>query len=145
MMRRDNRMYKEIRLGKKDQQGEERRRQEAYLQVTPFEVINVKFPSLLPSFPLPSLLHFSPRLLFSFAPAPSAFTLLYLLPLPVSPVYEGKFIGLPGAVSWRWPPLLKPQQGFALHMEQKEHSGHTGLFPLSHIKHDSTLTPPIIC
>lgn len=145
MMWRDNRMYKEIRLGKKDEQGEERRRQEAYLQVTPFEAINVKFPSLLPSFPLPALLHFSPPLLLSFAPAPSAFTLLYLLPLPVSPVYEGKFIGLPGAVSWRWPPLLKPQQGFALHMEQKEHSGHTGLFPLSHITHDSTLTPPIIC
>lgn len=64
--------------------------------------------------------------------------------LPVSPVYEGKFIGLPGAVSWRWPPLLKPQQGFTLHMEQKRHSGHTGLFPSPHITHDDTLTPPII-
>ncbi|XP_037313220.2 E3 ubiquitin-protein ligase RNF220a isoform X4 [Pungitius pungitius] len=53
-----------------------------------------------------------------------------------SPVYEGKFIGLPGAVSWRWPPLLKPQQGFALHMEQKRHSGHTGLFPSARITHD---------
>ncbi|XP_027139587.1 E3 ubiquitin-protein ligase RNF220a isoform X2 [Larimichthys crocea] len=53
-----------------------------------------------------------------------------------SPVYEGKFIGLPGAVSWRWPPLLKPQQGFTLHMEQKQHSGHTGLFPSPHITHD---------
>lgn len=73
MMWRDNRMYKEIRLGGKDQQGEERRRQEAYLQVTPFEVINVKFPSLLPSFPLPSLLHFSP--VFSFPLPP------HLLPL----------------------------------------------------------------
>lgn len=103
-------------------------------------------PCYLPS---DSLLCYISPLLFSFPlpppPAPSAFTLLYLLPLPVSPVYEGKFIGLPGAVSWRWPPLLKPQQGFALHMEQKEHSGHTGLFPLSHITHDSTLTPPIIC
>ncbi|XP_044074480.1 E3 ubiquitin-protein ligase RNF220a isoform X4 [Siniperca chuatsi] len=39
-----------------------------------------------------------------------------------SPVYEGKFIGLPGAVSWRWPPLFKPQQGFTLHMEQRQHS-----------------------
>lgn len=65
--------------------------------------------------------------------------------LPVSPVYEGKFIGLPGAVSWRWPLLLEPQQGFTLHMEQKQHSGHTGLFPSPHITHDSALTPPIIC
>ncbi|XP_068593974.1 E3 ubiquitin-protein ligase RNF220a isoform X2 [Cebidichthys violaceus] len=53
-----------------------------------------------------------------------------------SPVYEGKFIGLPGAVSWRWPPPLKPQQGFVLHMEQKRHSGHTGLFPSARITHD---------
>ncbi|XP_034411220.1 E3 ubiquitin-protein ligase RNF220a isoform X1 [Cyclopterus lumpus] len=53
-----------------------------------------------------------------------------------SPVYEGTFIGLPGAVSWRWPPPLKPQQGFALHMEQKRHSGHTGLFPSARITHD---------
>lgn len=64
---------------------------------------------------------------------PSLFTCRCLLPLPVSPVYEGKFIGLPGAVSWRWPPLLKPQQGFTLRTEQKQQSGHTALFPSPHI------------
>ncbi|XP_033960302.1 E3 ubiquitin-protein ligase RNF220a isoform X2 [Pseudochaenichthys georgianus] len=53
-----------------------------------------------------------------------------------SPVYEGKFIGLPGAVSWRWPPLLKPQQGCPLHMEQKQ-PGLTGLFPSPHITRDA--------
>lgn len=62
-----------------------------------------------------------------------SFTRRCLLPLPVSPVYEGKFIGLPGAVSWRWPPLLKPQQGFTLRTEQKQQSGHTALFPSPHI------------
>lgn len=50
-------------------------------------------------------------------------------PLCVSPVYEGKFIGLPGAVSWRWPPLLKPQQGFTLHMEHKCHSARLLVAP----------------
>lgn len=64
---------------------------------------------------------------------PSLFTRCCLLPLPVSLVYEGKFIGLPGAVSWRWPPLLKPQQGFTLRTEQKQQSGHTALFPSPHI------------
>lgn len=50
----------------------------------------------------------------------------------VSPVYEGKFIGLPGAVSWRWPPLLKPQQGITLHTEQTQKSERTALFPPPH-------------
>lgn len=90
-----------------------------------------------------------PFVLTSFHPSPSPLCLYTPLPPsspppPVSPVYEGKFIGLPGAVSWRWPPPLKPQQGFVLHMEQKRHSGHTGLFPSARITHDGTLTPPII-
>lgn len=81
--------------------------------------------SVYPTFPHASslasfvLTSFQPSL----PPSPSVFTRLCLLPLPVAPVYEGKFIGLPGAVSWRWPPQLKPQQGFTLHMEQKQHSG----------------------
>lgn len=56
-------------------------------------------------------------------PSNTKFTRLRLLPLPVSPVYEGEFMGLPGAVSWRWPPPLKPQQGFALRVEQKRRGG----------------------
>lgn len=62
-------------------------------------------------------------------PTPSSpntkFTRLRLLPLPVSPVYEGEFMGLPGAVSWRWPPPLKPQQGFTLRVEQKRRGGQS--------------------
>lgn len=38
-------------------------------------------------------------------------------------------MGLPGAVSWRWPPPLKPQQGFALRAEQKRRSGPTAPLP----------------
>lgn len=91
--------------------------------------------SVYPTFPHASfvLTSFQPSLPPSLPFSPSVFTRLCLLPLPVAPVYEGEFIGLPGAVSWRWPPQLKPQQGFTLHMEQKQHSGHTGLFPSAHI------------
>lgn len=100
----------------------------------------------LSSFPLPSPLLALPFLPPSLPPLFLNSRTSFLCPsLPVSPVYEGKFIGLPGAVSWRWPLLLKPQQGFTLHMEQKDHSGHTGLFPSPRITHDGPLTPPIIC
>lgn len=106
------------------------------------------FPSsMLPPLPLHLLLPLSSPL-FTPPSLPSLHLVhsstSFLCPsLPVSPVYEGKFIGLPGAVSWRWPPLLKPQQGCPLHMEQKQ-PGLTGLFPSPHITRDGTLTPPII-
>lgn len=90
------------------------------------------FPTSLFSFVLTP--PFNVSILCLYAPLPPSSP----RPLPVSPVYEGKFIGLPGAVSWRWPPLLKPQQGFTLHMEKRQHSGHTGLFPSAHITPDNT-------
>lgn len=97
---------------------------------SPFICVSYISTRLLPRFLCPHLFSALPP---SLPLSPSVFTRLCLLPLPVAPVYEGKFIGLPGAVSWRWPPQLKPQQGFALHTEQKQHSGHTGLFPSAHI------------
>lgn len=94
------------------------------------------------------LLFLLPLLSFLFGPHPSLHVSILCLyaplppssprPLPVSAVYEGKFIGLPGAVGWRWPPLLKPQQGFTLHVEKTRRSGHTGLFPSAHITPDNT-------
>lgn len=108
------------------------------------------FPSLLPPISCascrpPSLLPLSsplccPRPTLPFSP--SVFTRLCLLPLPVSPVYEGKFIGLPGAVSWRWPPQLQPQQGFTLHMEQRRRRGLTALLPSAHMLLHSHLPLP---
>ena len=101
-------------------------------------ILHFHMPSFRPSFFCPHL--FSPLPPSLFPPLSFHSSTSFLCPSPsVSPVYEGKFIGLPGAVSWRWPPLLKPQQGFTLHMEQKEHSGHTGLFPSPHIIHDGAL------
>lgn len=86
-------------------------------------------PAFLSTFPPSSTSHF-------FSPPPD----LFALPPPSSALlsqsplfYEGKFIGLPGAVSRRWPVLLKPQQGFTLHMEKHQHIGHTG--PFSSPKH----------
>lgn len=38
------------------------------------------------------------------------------------PVYDGEFMGLQGAVSLRWPLLLKPQQGFVPKAEKKPNS-----------------------
>lgn len=84
---------------------------------------NVSFLRLFSNYVSPlllfvSFLSYPPFPLFSFllCPHPSLHVSILCLyaslppssprPLPVS-VYEGKFIGLPGAVSWRWPPLLK--------------------------------------
>lgn len=36
------------------------------------------------------------------------------------PVYDGKFMALQGAVSLRWPLLLKPQQGFVPKAEKEK-------------------------
>lgn len=108
-------------------------------------ILVYSFLSIYPTSPLaPFLLSF---LLTSFhpsLPSPPVFTPLCPLPLPVSPVYEGKFTALPGAVSWRWPPLLKPQQGFTLHMAQTQQSG-TEPLPPPHISRDSTLAPLVMC
>lgn len=57
-----------------------------------------------------------------------------------SPVYEGGFMGLAGAVSCRWPLPLPPQQGFALHVCHKRLGGPNGRHPSLHSCLPSTHT-----